>query len=362
MTTANGFCAIIGQGQPIRLLKSFIANDRLPHALLFSGDDGIGKKMTALAFAMAVNCHTLQKENLHHLSIDDIDACGNCASCRKIAGNQHPDIIHIQPRSSIITISQIRTMLEILALKPHEAAQRVVILSEAQAMNPQAANALLKVLEEPPRKTLLVLTANQPSNLLPTVASRCRHIRFFPLDQKAICHLLRKEEGSRPEAIELTAGLFGGSFTRAKRWAKGPWPKHRDWLIRAITDRIIEGDASHIRYWLALSEKLAKKKEHIEESLEIVTMWLRDALVINVDPKRVVNRDRMETLAALACRLEPAQLLLMIEAVDRTSALLRSNTNTRLTLDAMVLHMASTCAQIDLKNEEKSGSPVQDRR
>ena len=318
--------------------------------------------MTALAFAMAVNCQTLQKQRLHHLSIDEIDACGNCAPCRKIAGNQHPDILHIHPRSSIITISQIRTMLETLALKPHEAAQRVVILSEAQTMNPHAANALLKVLEEPPKQTLLVLTANQPSDLLPTVASRCRHIRFFPLDPKAICQLLGKEEGMTPETVELGTRLAGGSFTRAKKWAKGSWPKRRDWLIGTITDCINEGDSSQIRYWLALSEKLAKKKERIEESLEIVTIWLRDALVIKFDPQKVVNRNRGEMLAAMASRLEPAQLLSMIEAVDHALTALRSNTNTRLTLDAMVLQMAATCAHIDLKHGKKSGNPVQNRR
>ncbi len=318
--------------------------------------------MTALAFAMAINCHTLQKQRIDHLSIDEIDACGYCAPCKKIAGNQHPDIIHIQPRSSIIAISQIRTMLETLALKPHEATQRVVILSEAQAMNPQAANALLKILEEPPNHTLLVLTANQPSNLLPTVASRCRHMRFFPLDPAAIRHLLEKEDKTTPETVELGTRLSGGSFTRAKRWAKEPWPKRRDWLIGAITDRINEGDSSQIRYWLALSEKLAKRKERIEESLEIVTIWLRDALVIKFDPQKVVNRDRMEMVAAVANRLEPAQLLSMIEALDHALAALRSNTNTRLTLDAMVLRMAATCAHIDVRHGKTSRNPVQDRR
>jgi DNA polymerase-3 subunit delta' len=184
MTTATGFNAIVGQQHPIRLLKTFIRNGKLPHALLFTGDDGVGKKLTAKAFAMACNCLNLKSARPRHADLDVIDACGDCAPCRKIAGNHHPDVIHVAPLSSVIRIAQIRTLLQTLTLKPNEADRRVVILSDAQAMNAEAGNALLKVLEEPPDRTLLVLTASQPSDLLPTVVSRCRHIRFLPLGQR----------------------------------------------------------------------------------------------------------------------------------------------------------------------------------
>jgi DNA polymerase-3 subunit delta' len=121
------------------------------------------------------------------------------------------------------------------------------------------------------------------------------------------------------------------------------WLSRRDWIIRAIADQMANDGPPKIRAWLALSEKLAKKKDLIEESLEIVTMWLRDVLVVEHDPKRVFNRDRLDTLSKIASQVSPAQLLLQIDAVDRALAALRSNTNARLTLDAMVLQMAGAC-------------------
>lgn len=343
MTTATGFNAIVGQQHPIRLLKTFIRNGKVPHALLFTGDDGVGKKMTAKAFAMACNCLKLKSEMRQRPDLDAIDACGDCAPCRKIAGNHHPDVIHVAPLSSVIRIAQIRTLLQTLTLKPNEADRRVVILSDAQAMNAEAGNALLKVLEEPPDRTLLVLTARQPSDLLPTVASRCRHIRFSPLGAADIKRLLARTGGIGPESIEAVSVLCGGSFARAQKWIDSRWLNHREWILQAIGGPMANDGQPALRAWLALSEKLAKKKDLIEESLEILTMWLRDILVVGVDPQRVFNQDRREALSTAANRVSPAQLLQQIDAVDRALMALRSNTNARLTLDAMVLQMARTC-------------------
>ncbi|MBC2712378.1 MAG: DNA polymerase III subunit delta' [Desulfosarcina sp.] len=340
MTTATGFNAIVGQQHPIRLLKTFIRNGTLPHALLFTGDDGVGKKMTATAFAMACNCLTLKSALRHSPHLDVIDACGDCTPCRKIAGNYHPDIIRVAPLSSVIKIAQIRTLLQILTLKPNETDRRVVILSEAQTMNSEAGNALLKALEEPPDRTLLVLTARQTSDLLPTVVSRCRHIRFFPLRAEDIKRLLTAAGGIEPESVETVASLCGGSYTRARTLIDSRWLSRRDWIIRAMGSHTANNGKPEIRTWLALSEMLVKKKDLIEESLEIITMWLRDMLVVRCDPQHVLNQDRLETLSAAAKHVSQAQLLEQINAVDHALTALRSNTNVRLTLDAMVLRMA----------------------
>lgn len=343
MTTATGFNAIVGQQQPIMLLKTFVRNGTLPHALLFTGDDGVGKKMTAAAFAMACNCLMLKSALAHRPHLEAIDSCGSCAPCRKIAGNHHPDVIRVAPLSSVIRIAQIRTLLKTLTLKPHEADRRVVILSDAQAMNPEAGNALLKVLEEPPERTLLVLTARQTADLLPTVVSRCRHIRFSPLGVADIKTLLAEEGRLAPEAVEAVATLCGGSFTRAQKWNDRRWMGRRDWIIEVLGKLIHTGD-SEIRSWLALSEMLTKQKDLVEESLEIITMWLRDILVVDCDPQRVLNQDRLEALSTAAQQVSRRPLLEQIDAVDDALAALRSNTNTRLTLDAMVLRMASACS------------------
>jgi DNA polymerase-3 subunit delta' len=344
MTTATVFKAIVGQQHAIRLLKSFIRNGTLPHALFFSGDDGVGKKLTATAFAMACNCHQLKAViHRHRPLLDAVDACGNCGPCRKIAGNHHPDIIRVAPQSSVIRIAQIRTLLQALTLKPNEADRRVVILSDAQSMNPEAGNALLKVLEEPPDRTLLVLTARQTFDMLPTIVSRCQHIRFSPLGTADIKQLLTASGGIEPEATEAVAILSGGSFTRAQKLIDSRWLDRRDWIIQTLGSQMADSETPDIRAWLTWSEILAKKKELIEESLEIIKMWLRDIMVYRTDPQRVLNQDRLKALSTIAKQVNPSQLLQQIDAVDRALAGLRSNTNARLTLDAMALHMAGAC-------------------
>lgn len=340
MTTAIGFDAILGQEHPIRLLRTFIRNRTQPHALLFTGDSGVGKKMTATAFAMACNCLTLASSFRQQPRPDTIDACGVCASCKKIIANQHPDIIRIVPAGTMIRIDQIRSLLRILALKPNEAHQRVVIIADAQTMNPEAGNALLKVLEEPPDRTLMVLTAGQASDLLPTVVSRCRQIRFLPLGAADVERLLNAAGGIPPQIVETAAALCGGSLTRAGMLVDERWQRRRRWIVESLlqvsTDR-----AAGLRPWLAFAEMLAAKKDLVEESLEIVTMWLRDLLVVQHDPGQVMNRDQLEMLKQAAGQFSQPRLIRQIDAVYDALAALRSNTNVRLTLDAMVLKMAA---------------------
>jgi len=337
MTTANGFSAIVGQQQPIALLRTFIVKEKLPHALLFTGDEGIGKKMTARAFAMACNCLRVHKALREKAHDSKIDACGLCTPCKKIAAKVHPDIVHVHPQTSVIKIAQIRSLLEILTLKPNEANHRVVILSEAHTMNTQAANALLKALEEPPDRTLLLLTANHTSNLLPTIVSRCRHIPFFPLDSSSIKQLLRPSDRLTPKALDMIAGLSQGSFTRATTYADAHWIEQRNRIVRRLGDLLIPDGSDPLRSWLAFSETLSKNKDRLEESLEIVTMWLRDLLFVHYDPKRLINRDSKDMLVKVAKSVGPKLVVDYIEAVEAAQSALRSNTNTRLTMDAMVL-------------------------
>ena len=339
MTTATGFNAIVGQQHPIKLLKTLIRNGTLPHALLFTGDDGVGKRSTAMAFAMVCNCRTLKSGIHRHLHVEAVDACGDCTPCKKITGGHHPDIIHIAPVASVIKIDQIRTLLQALTLKPNEADQRVVIISDAQAMNPEAGNALLKVLEEPPDRTLLVLTAGQTSDLLPTIVSRCRHIHFFPLDAADIQHLLVTKGSVDAQSAQAVATLCGGSYSRALKWVDPRWLRRREWIIQAL-NQVLDSNATQIQPWLAFSEILARRKDLVEESLEIITMWLRDLLVVDCTPAHVLNQDRLDVLITAARKVRPVHLVEQIDAVNRARVALQSNTNLRLTLDTMVLKMS----------------------
>jgi len=222
-----GFTDIIGQKRPIRLLQIFLRNATLPHALLFTGIAGIGKRFTAKAVAMALNCSQSRD------GAQRVEACGRCQTCRKIIANSHPDIIQIGPQGNTLRIDQIRKLLGLLAMKPHSAKHRVVIIADSHTLNLEAANALLKVLEEPPANSTLILTALQKSDLLPTILSRCRHIPFQPIDEKNLTAYLTATWHVDPAIAEKAAAMAAGSLVRAEQMTDTRWHRQRQWVIRA---------------------------------------------------------------------------------------------------------------------------------
>jgi DNA polymerase-3 subunit delta' len=209
-------------------------------------------------------------------------------------------------------------------------------------MNTQASNALLKILEEPPDRTLLVLTANHPSNLLPTIVSRCRHLPFSPLENADIRRLLPPQQSLSPESLDAAIAMSKGSLTRAQKYTEPQWMNRRNRILRFLGELLSEKNPPTLRKWLAFSEMLSKKKDRVEESLEVVTMWFRDLLVISIAPARVINQDCLESLEKIAKTIRQIQVIELIEAVEEAKSALRSNTNTRLTLDAMALKLAAT--------------------
>ena len=283
-----GFEAIIGQDRPIRILTTFLQNGTVPHALLFTGIEGVGKQSTAVTFAMACNCtgnnSEYKSEGENNRAADGhstpkrpriINPCGNCKSCRKIESENHPDIIRLKPSGVFIKIDQIRALCLTLAMKPYEASMRVVLISDAQAMNSAASNALLKVLEEPPTGTILILVANHTSDLLPTIVSRCRHIRFNPISKTKMESVLVRKHGLDPENAMIIATMADGSFSRALHMHRTNWINRRNWLISEL-DSLSSESISRL---LAFGEQLAKNKDALPVALEVMKSWLRDLVM-----------------------------------------------------------------------------------
>ncbi|HEY4178174.1 MAG TPA: hypothetical protein VGM90_15110 [Kofleriaceae bacterium] len=166
----TAWSSIPGQARVVANLQSAIQRNRVPHAYLFSGPKGAPLYDTALALAMALNCHTARGVG-----------CGECDACSKIAAGIHPDVVTLlrEGAAQIIPIESVRTqVITRIGLPPHEADTRVFIVEEATAFAPPAANALLKTLEEPPARTSFILCTTAPEQLLPTIRSRCQRIRF----------------------------------------------------------------------------------------------------------------------------------------------------------------------------------------
>ncbi len=319
-------------------MTQILKSGRMPHSLLFTGIDGVGKRTAAVRLAMASNCTDYLARKRPDAVAGNPDApagqpCGQCGPCLRIAAGTHPDIASVQPEGGVIKISQIRNLCRTLSMKPFEGETRVAILIDAHLMNPSAGNALLKILEEPPEKTLLILTAGQVSDLLPTIVSRCQHIRFNPVSRTALSEALIRHHGFGADEASTVAALAGGSFSRALARKDSSWMRRRDWLITEL-DRL---GSSPLHVVLALSEKLSKNRDVLSDIFEIMFSWFRDLLIAAHDPAKVINRDRLDLVRDASRRYTANELIHSVHAVKTAQTHVEARTNVRLSMDHLLL-------------------------
>jgi len=332
-----GFASLVGQDRPVRLLTAALARGALPHAFLFTGIEGIGKKTAARVFAMACNCFERLSPSQTRPSEDaGMEPCGRCRSCLKITSDNHPDVIWIRPAGDMIKVDQIRALCGKLALKPYEAATRFAIIAHAHKLNPEAGNTLLKTLEEPPAHTVFILTALQASDILPTIVSRCQHIRFNPVSVNSLRTYLEKTHGLEAEKAAAIAAMAGGSITRAESMIASAWVRKRDWII----DELEALPNRPVNLCLAFSEALSKNKDGIFTAFEIMKNWLRDLVIYPSAPERIINKDLTQKIKASFQKAPVGDRLQKIRAIERAEADIRSNANLRLSLDALIMTLS----------------------
>ena len=344
-----GFDSIIDQERPIRILTALLQHGALPHALLFTGIEGSGRQAVAVALAKACNClqkNSGEKTNIQrnrgeggHRKNDSsasVEACGTCKACRKIESGNHPDVIHIKPAGPIIKIAQVRALIHTLAMKPYEASTRLVIIRDAQIMNPAAGNALLKLLEEPPERTVLILIATQTMDLLPTIVSRCQHIRFNPISALKLENLLINEHSLDRQAAQVISAMANGSFSRATSMISSNWLNRRNWILgemKLLPSRPI----GHI---LAFAERLAKDKAAISDALEVIKFWLRDLIIVKYNPAKIIHMDIADEIKSLSQGLPVTSLLSKLDLIHTTENSIELNTNVRVALEVMLMKLA----------------------
>ncbi len=259
------FAAIEGHEKPVTILKRALANRTLAHAYLFSGEAGIGKKMTALALAAAVNCQNAGEEG----------ACGACPSCRKVATSGHPDIHLLVADGEEIKIDQVRQVQADLALKPSEGTKKTVIVDAVDRMNAASSNAFLKTLEEPPGDALILLITALPQSLLPTIRSRCQEIRFQPLPRQTLAQALKRKRGLSDGDAWFAAALAQGSMGRGLDMDVEREKAERNQVMDLWSGLPQMGPGET----LALAETFAKDRDRFDRLLTIGIECLRDAMV-----------------------------------------------------------------------------------
>jgi len=308
------------------MLQRAIVNEHLPHAYLFVGPEGIGKKLTALTLAKTINCEEGKE-----------DCCDTCLSCRKIGDANHPDVSVIGPEGQFIRIDKIRELQRSLSYRPFEGRKRVCILDGADQMKAEGANALLKTLEEPPPSTLLLLLASERERLLPTIVSRCQQLTFtrLPMDQM-VGELTTRHAIGETEA-RTVAALAQGSLGSALQMLDHEVWERRVEIIQGLMD--LRGQRVHKAFTLAQS--LVDFGENLPLVFLVMISWYRDLILWNEGRgfEGLINQDLREEVRRGGGRMSRRSLIRCIEAVNETSKALRRNANRLLAMEHLLLQL-----------------------
>jgi DNA polymerase-3 subunit delta' len=321
---------MLGHEWAVDLLREHIARDYLRHAYLFLGPEGIGRRTLALRLAQAVNCLNPTAPG---------EPCRACRACVQIDRMQHPDLAIVQPegKGGTIKVDQIRDLQHSLSLAPYEARYRVTLLLRFEQANPNAANALLKTLEEPAPQVLLFVTAESAESLLPTIVSRCEVLRLRPLPLETIQQGLNSRWGMPADRSRLIAHLSSGRPGYALRLHQEPelLEQRQRWLDEHQR-LLFSGRVERFAY----AEALSKDKEALRGALQTwISIW-RDLLLRTAGASApLVNLDRVEQIEALASQIGIEKARATISRLEHTLDLLDRNVNARLATDVLMLDL-----------------------
>jgi len=319
------FDGIVGQEKPIESLKKAIERDQVAHAYLFEGAEGLGKKAIALKLASALVCNNKDKP------------CGKCNSCIKVSTGNHPEIKIIEGQVTI-KVDEIRELIKDIQLKPYEGSRKVYIICDADKMNIQGQNALLKTLEEPPNYATLILLTTKGNSLLPTIVSRCQTIKLNPISLENIKSYLINNKDIDSEKAQMLAAFSGGIIGRAVELLDNPdFHVRREGVINLCKD-LMTPKLLNILDQISFFEE---QKPDIEEVLDLMISWYRDLfvyketrsldLIINVD-----KRDEIDFQVSGIDIKKVRDIILIIEGAKNN---LKSNVQFHLNIEVMLLNI-----------------------
>jgi DNA polymerase III subunit delta' len=319
---------LLGHEWAVDMLRQHVAHESTRHAYLFAGPAGLGRRTLALRFAQALNCTQPLRPGV---------PCGRrCRECRQIEAMIHPDLTVIQAESEggILKVDQVRQVRRSLTLKPYQSRYRVAIFLRFQEANDNAANALLKTLEEAPSYAVLILTADNPEQLLPTIVSRCEIVRLRPLPVGAVTAFL-ETHGADEEKASLIAHISGGRPGYALRLLQDPAAlAFRDERLADLRSLLPAGRVDKFAY----AEKLARDKEVMRGVLLLWLSFWRDVLLRTGSASTApANLDRKREIESLAGSLSLSEARRVVSGLEKALSQLEANVNPRLLAEVLLL-------------------------
>jgi DNA polymerase-3 subunit delta' len=347
------FDELIGNDRVKKLLRRMLESSRLPGAMLFSGEDGVGKKLFALEIARALNCRSPR----------GVEACGTCAVCKRtlkinypagedsddwkgIIWTDHADVGLVVAPKRVLLVDQMRAIENAANYRPFEGKARVFIVEDADKLNENSANALLKILEEPPPTSYIILLTSRPAWLLPTIRSRCQIIRFSPLAAAEIENYLTQNKIADAGQARVRARVSRGSLSRALEEDLDDFLEQRNAMLEVL-EALIQSDGR--LQLLRSAEQLneAQYKNEYERYLDVLETLIRDLWLCSLDDEDlgiIVNEDVLPQLKGLAKGLDSKRAAIWIGQIEEMREQLVVNINRKPATDALFLSMAAASA------------------
>ena len=323
---------VIGQEHAVRILKNSLKGNRVAHAYLFLGPEGVGKGTITTALAQALVCKTP----------DDGEGCGSCLACQKAAHLNHPDIHYLVPAGAAIKIEQVRELQKSVYYAAYEGPYKIFIIKQVDTMTQEAANSFLKILEEPPGDTVFLLTAAQTYSLLPTIISRCQVIHLHKIPLAKLTEVLSTQNNLEIGEAKVLATLADGSLGKAQQLLNdGQVMANRQQLFDLLERLKVGGPAEALKG----AEELEGSKEVIIPLLDLLLFWFRDIFLYQQlgDPSLLVNLDREALLEKERSLYSQKTLGHILQAIEETKKKISMNANIRLALEVLLLDLQQCC-------------------
>lgn len=322
-----GFQDIVGQEQIKEHMRNALSAGKISHAYIINGEKSSGKEFIAKVFAMALQCEK-----------GEADPCQECHSCRQALSDNQPDIIRvIHEKPNTISVDDIRAQVNNdVVIKPYSSPRKVYIIGEAEKMTVQAQNALLKTLEEPPEYAVILLLTANVNALLPTILSRCVVLNMKPVSDELVKKFLMHQMEVPDYKAEICVAFARGNIGKAKALASSEEFENVKAEALALLKYIQDMELNEI---IAAIKKINEYKLEINDYLDIIAIWYRDALLFKAtrDVNHLVFREELQALRRTAQRSSYEGIETIIKALDKAKKRLDANVNLELTMELLML-------------------------